>query len=175
MRWAAPLACSPAARLFAIGRVDVGAVIEQVLQQRERLGAIVQVLGVRATAMLHGEVHRRALAVVHNINLGTGVNQSQGSGQVTFGDGKRERRLHRVVDGVELGTLGNSKLQHGLGAVEGQPVQRRHVALVPRRERRTGVDEDASGLESFRLAREEQRRAQLTVLGPSIRTCSQQC
>ena len=161
--------------LLAIGGVDVRTVLEQVLEQRERVLAVVQVLGVLAAAVLHRQVHHRALRLVGHVHLGARVHECERRREVALGDRKPQRRLHRIVDRVELRALAQRELQHCLSTVESEPVQRSHVALVAGDERGTRMDEHLRRTESLGLARDQQWRAQLAVLFLQVSAGREKC
>ena len=117
-----------------------------------------------ARAYLHCDVQHRAFRVVDGIHSRARIEKGQRRGSVTLGDGKPERRLHRIVGLVNLSALGERLDQHLLAAVEGKPVHRGHIILVDDRQWRACVEEHLSSLKRRGLAGKEQRRAQLPVL-----------
>mmetsp|Transcript_77195 Transcript_77195/g.153222 ORF Transcript_77195/g.153222 Transcript_77195/m.153222 type:complete len:242 (-) Transcript_77195:184-909(-) len=162
--WQRILANGPVQRraLLAISRVDElwGSALQQSLQEGERVGTLLLTLA----SKLHCDVQHRAFRVVDGIHSRARIEKGQRRGSVTLGDGKPERRLHRIVGLVNLSAFGQRLDQHLLAAVEGKPVHRGHVTLVDDRQWRTSVEERLSSLKGSRLAGEEQRRAQLPVL-----------
>ena len=115
------------------------------------------------------------LRLVFNFEGGARLDEGGGGGELALDDGVPQRALELVVDRVNVRALFDRQLHERLlGAVRRHPVQRRHVVLVARAERRAGVDEDAGALEGARLARQQQRRAQLPVLHAHLRLRRQQ-